>query len=154
MYQTFTFIHDWTADAAREAWMCFFSKKMCFLSGERGKSSHQLSNHGVCRQPGGGINDFSLEQWRGGKVPLLFGAKSAGLKHEALSPVQPLHLPEGAQHKPLRAQVQGKSSRSPLEVLMAERMMLLTGCGAYFSLSFLTSTRKWPEWLWLYFSSH
>lgn len=78
------------------------------LPGASSQILHQLSDPRVQWLPGGGSGDLPFSQWRRGKVSLLSGAESAGLEHQTLPPVQSVHLPEGAQPQPLRAQVQGK----------------------------------------------
>lgn len=76
--------------------------------GTSGQTFHQLSNPRVQRSAGGGSGGVPFGQWGCGKISLLFGAESAGFEHQALPPVQSLHLSEEAQPPPLWAQVQGK----------------------------------------------
>lgn len=80
------------------------------LPGASGQTVHQLPHPRVQWLPWGGSGDFSLGQWGRGKISLLPGAESAGFEHQALPPVQPVHLSEEPRQQPLRAQVQGKKS--------------------------------------------
>ena len=78
-----------------------------FSPGASGQILHHLSDPRVQRLPGGGSGDFPFSQRRRGQIPILSGAESAGLEHQALPPVQPVHLSEEPQPQPLGAQVQG-----------------------------------------------
>ena len=77
--------------------------------GASSQTLHQLSDPRVQRLPGGGDGDFPFSQWWRGKVSILSGAEPAGLEHQTLPPVQPVHLSEGAPPHPVGAQVQGKN---------------------------------------------
>lgn len=60
------------------------------------------------RLPGGGLGGVAPVQRGPGQVPLLRGAESAGLQHQAVPAVPHVHHAEGAPPGPLGAQVQGQ----------------------------------------------
>lgn len=88
--------------------MKFLIRFLNFFAGAWRQHTRPLPPPGVQRLPGGGLGGVPPVQRGPGEVPLLRGAESAGLQHQAVPSVPDVHHAEGAAPGPLGAQVQGQ----------------------------------------------